>query len=204
VAEKLTDCGAPGVRAKVAGVAVTPVGRPLVVTWMAPENPLSAVAKTETVWAAPPAVTVTVVPVTVSEKSGVATGACTVRVTGAVWVRLAAVPENCTVAVLAVAVAVAEKLTVCGVPGVRVKVAGVAVTPAGIPLAVTWIVPENPFRAAAETETVCAVPPAVTVMLVPVAVSEKSGFAVVPEVVPQPTVTCATATRDSKKNTSCH
>jgi hypothetical protein len=134
----------------------------------------------------------------------VVTAAFTVNATGAVWVRLAAVPENCTVAVVAAAVAVAEKLTDCGVPGVRLNAEGVAVTPAGTPLAVTWMVPENPFSAVAETETVPGLPPAVRLKLVPVAVSEKSGFAAATELVPQPTLSCTIATRDSKTTTSCH
>jgi hypothetical protein len=47
------------------------------------------------------------------------------------------VPRNWIEAVPVVALAAAEKLTCCGVPGVRLSVPGEAVTPEDIPLTAT-------------------------------------------------------------------
>lgn len=80
-----------------------------------------------------------------------------------------------TVELPAAAEAAAAKLTVSGVPGVRVIVAGDIVTPAGSPLTVTWIVPVNPSSAVAVSVTFCELPPAVRLRLVTFTVKEKSG-----------------------------
>jgi hypothetical protein len=102
---------------------------------------------------------------------------------------------NCTAEVVALALAAAEKLTCCGDPGVSVKVEGVAVTPAGTPLAATCTVPENPLSAVADTATVCALPPAARVTLVAPADKEKSGFAPgTTELDPQPATNAAAST----------
>ena len=45
----------------------------------------------------------------------------------------------------------AASVVVCAVPGVRLKVAGVAVTPAGRPVMATATVPVNPLIAVAVT-----------------------------------------------------
>jgi hypothetical protein len=63
----------------------------------------------------------------------------TVRASEAALFSFPATPVNVTVAVLDAAEDDAAKLTCTGVPGVRLKLAGVAVTPAGVPLTVTWI-----------------------------------------------------------------
>src|SRR5580692_3876329 len=57
----------------VAGVAVTPVGNPPTVTWIVPENPLSAVAVSVTDCVAPPGVKLTLVALVDSVKSGLPT-----------------------------------------------------------------------------------------------------------------------------------
>ena len=63
-----------------------------------------------------------------------AEAAVTARAREALAVSVPAVPANWTVAVAAGAEAAAARLTCSGVPGVRVNVAGDAVTPDGAPL----------------------------------------------------------------------
>jgi hypothetical protein len=46
-ADRVMDCGVPGVRASVDGLAVTPAGRLLRETLTVPVNPLRAVTETE-------------------------------------------------------------------------------------------------------------------------------------------------------------
>jgi len=65
-------CAAPGVRVRVTGLAVTPVGRPVMATATEPVKLLMAVASTLTVWPAAPVVRESVVGATAREKSGVA------------------------------------------------------------------------------------------------------------------------------------
>ena len=66
---------------------------------------------------------------------------------------------------------------VAAVPGVSVSDDGCAVTPAGKPPSVTCTLDENPFWAAATTETIPAVPSFVKVKVPGVALSEKSAGA---------------------------
>src|ERR1700722_15390962 len=99
------------------------------------------------------------------------------------------VPVKSTVAAPEPALDAAVSVTFCDAPGVRLKVAGDALAPAGNPLVFTAIEPVNPFRAAAVTDTVSLVPPAVRVRLPSLTVSEKSGAATllgVPPPLPQP------------------
>jgi hypothetical protein len=63
------------------------------------------------------------------------------------------VPVNVTVAVAATAVRAALSFVFCGVPGVKVNVAGLAVTPAGSPEIVIATAPLNEFVAVAVTPT---------------------------------------------------
>jgi hypothetical protein len=88
--------------------------------------------------------------------------------------------------VLAAADAAAVKLTGWGVPGVRVKLAGDALTPAGRPLIVTGMIPVNPWIAVAETDTGWALPPAVMLKLAALTVIEKSGVPLPRIIPPQP------------------
>jgi hypothetical protein len=80
----------------------------------------------------------------------------------------------------------AERAICCEIPGVRVSVAGDAITPAGSPLTETLIAPENPLKAVAVSVTCCALPPAVTFSVATLAENEKSGVAFVDEPPLQP------------------
>ena len=64
----------PGVSVMVEGCAVTPAGRPAIVTWTLAENPFCAVASRDTVAGVPLAVKLTVAGVALSVKSGVGGG----------------------------------------------------------------------------------------------------------------------------------
>ena len=71
----------------------------------------------------------------------------------------------------------AVSVSVAAVPGVSVRDDGCAVTPAGRPAIATCTLDENPFWAAASTETVPAVPSFVNVNVPGVTLSEKSAGA---------------------------
>ena len=87
-------------------------------------------------------------------------GACTVRARAAVWLRLPDVPVNVTLAAfVADAESNAVSVVLCGVPGVTVNVAGVAVTPAGRPAIATTTVPLKALTAVAVTLTWDPAPP---------------------------------------------
>ena len=104
--------------------------------------------------------------------------AATVRASAAVCVNEAAVPVNVTVAFPVAALPAAVRVTFCGVPGVRLKLDGSAVTPDGRPLKATWTVALNPFAGSAFTEITSPVAPCVNVRLGGVRVRVKSfGFA---------------------------
>jgi hypothetical protein len=60
------------------------------------------------------------------------------------------------------------------VPSTRFNVDGEAVTPDGRPLAATATVPVKPLRGFALTETICPLPPAMSVAVGGVVVREKS------------------------------
>ena len=70
----------------------------------------------------------------------------------------------------------AESVTLCGVPGLREIVVGLAVTSAGSPLRATLTVPVNPFNAVAVTCTAWPAPPLVTLRDDGATASEKSGW----------------------------
>jgi hypothetical protein len=67
---KLMDCGVPGVKDRLDGVAETPAGRPLRVTLIVPVKPFNGAAETCRVCAVPPAVRLRDAGVTVKVKSG--------------------------------------------------------------------------------------------------------------------------------------
>jgi hypothetical protein len=77
------------------------------------------------------------------------------------------------------AFALAVRLTLCGVPGVSVSVAGCAVTPAGSPVIATDTIPVKPFNPAALTLSCCPAPPAIGVTLEGITDKEKSAAGVV-------------------------
>ena len=174
-AVRVRFCARPGVSVRVDGLADTPEGNPLRDTLTLPVNPFSAFAVTETCFPVAPAVRLRLVGATVSEKSRAGAAEATVRPTVAVWVRAPDAPVTVMVSVLAVAEASAVKVRFCAMPGVSVRVDGLAVTPAGNPLQDSETDPVNPLRAVAVTETDFPVAPAVRVRVVGATVSEKSG-----------------------------
>jgi len=159
-ADSVMDCGVPGVRFRVAGLAVTPAGRLVEATLTVPEKPLRAVTETEVGWAAPLACRLRLLGLSARKKSGDGGAAATVRANVAVCWSPLAVPVNVTVAVPIAAPADADSMMNCGTPGVRFRVAGLAVTPAGRLARETLTVPENPLTGVAETEACCPDAPA--------------------------------------------
>lgn len=89
--------------------------------------------------------------------------------------RLPDVPVNVTVALPAAAVDAADRVTFCAVPGVRVRVDGVAVTPAGRPVVATAMVPVKELIGFAVMLTGDPVAPAVMDSDVGARVNVKSG-----------------------------
>jgi len=73
----------------------------------------------------------------------------------------------------------AMRVMLCGVPGTRLSVEGVAVTPAGRPLTVIATGFAKPFEAVAATLITAPVPPPLRLMVAGVAASEKSALALV-------------------------
>ena len=71
----------------------------------------------------------------------------------AVWLSVPAVPVSVAVADMTGAEVVAERDICWGVPGVRVRLAGFAVTPDGNPVTCTLTWAENPFSAVTDAET---------------------------------------------------
>jgi hypothetical protein len=160
--------GVPGCRDGVEGLAVTPAGRPLIAILIDPLKAFNAELFSVTC-ALEPAVRATVPGAAVSVKSGLLTTGApeTLRVRIALCVREPDVPTKVTVAgeAVLVAFAAAANVIVCGVPGCRDRVAGLAVTPAGSPLIATLIVPLKLFSAELVSVT-CVLAPAASVALV--------------------------------------
>ncbi|WP_236657408.1 hypothetical protein [Acidisarcina polymorpha] len=150
-------------------------------TVTAPVNEFAGVARTLTWAPAPPAVKLSVAGETASAKSG--GGAATVRAIAAVWLSVPDVPVKVMVAAPATAVEAAVSVMVWAAPGVKLTVAGVNVTPAGSPAAVTATGPVKPFSAAAATLIAVPVAPDVNVTVAGVAAKVKSGVAGVAGVV---------------------
>jgi hypothetical protein len=166
-------CAVPGGSESVAGLAVTPLGSPVMATATVLLKELTAVARTLIFEPVSPATKVTDVGEVESEKLG-PDAAEMVVATVAEWLRVPEVPVKVTVALPDAAEDAAVSVTVCGVPGIKVNVAGLAVTPDGSPATVTLTVPVKPFCAAAFTLTVWPIPPAVSVTVAGVDVSKKS------------------------------
>jgi hypothetical protein len=170
--------GVPGCKDAVEGLAVTPAGRPLIAILMAPLKAFNAELFSVTC-ELEPAVRATVPGVAVSVKSGLLTtgAAVTLRASVAVWVSEPDVPTKLTVAGETVLATVVEavKVIVCGVPGCRETVDGLAVTPAGSPLIATLMVPLKLFNAEL-LSVACMLAPAANVALVGDTVNVKSGL----------------------------
>ena len=192
-AVRVTLCAVPGVRLSVDGLGVTPAGRPLNLTLTLPLKPVLETTFTETVSPAPPCVTVRLAGVKVRAKPRPSGGASvTESAKVAVCVTDVAVPVTVTVASPVAALAAAVNVTFCGVPGVRLSVDGLAVTPAGRPLSLTLTVPLKPFIGTASTETVLPAPPCDTAILDGPSAKVKSGAAAVGVTVRSRTVACVT------------
>lgn len=175
-AVSVTFCAVPGVKVSVAGFAVTPAGSPVMAIETVPLKELSAVASTLTFEPVAPAIIVSDVGDTASVKSGAGGGGAeTVKATVTEWLKVPEVPVSAIIAVPAAAVDAAMSVTFCAAPGIRVSVAGLAVTPVGRPLMATVTVPEKPFDGTALTLIVCPAPPETSATVAGVEASEKSG-----------------------------
>ena len=161
-AVRLRVATVPGVSVREDGRAVTPEGSPEIATDTLPENPLTAVAKTETVDAVPFEVRLTEAGLTLSEKS--AGAACTEREPWVLtaWPPMVVVKETMALVVAAEAAAVSVKGK--AVPGVSESVAGEIETPVGNPDTVT-VAALVPADALSSREACCPVAPAVNLML---------------------------------------
>ena len=111
----------------------------------------------------------------VSVKSGGGGGAETVAITDVVCDSIPDDPESVTVALPAAALEEAVSVVFCAVPGERLRVAGLAVTPVGSPDNVTATIPENPLIGLAVTLTSCPPPPGIRLTEEGDAESVKSG-----------------------------
>ena len=110
-AVRITFCALPEVRLRVAGLAVTPLGRPVIATATVPEKPLIALAVTLTAEPVAPAVRASDVGARVREKLGVGATVETVSATLAVWLRSPKVPVKVGVALPAAAEDAAVRVT---------------------------------------------------------------------------------------------
>jgi hypothetical protein len=153
-------CAVPGVKVSVAGLAVTPLGRPVMVTATVLLKELIAVARRLTFKPASPATRVSDAGAAEMEKSAAGAAAVTVAATAAEWLRVPEVPVRVIVVLLAAALAAAVRVSVCALPGVKVSVAGLAVTPLGRPLMATATVLLKELIAVARTLTFEPVAPA--------------------------------------------
>lgn len=158
-AVRVMFCGVPGVRLSVDGFAVTPTGRPLSITFTLPLNPFIGMAFTETIFPAPPCGMARLGGPKVKVNPAAGGAAVTDTAREAECVSDLETPVRVTVASPVEALGAAVKVMFCAVPGVRLRVEGCAVTPAGKPLSITLTVPLNPSTGIAFTETVFPVPP---------------------------------------------
>jgi hypothetical protein len=145
----VTVWAVPGVKLSVAGCAVAPAGSPAIATATVPANEFTAATATLTPAPAPPATTVADAGDTASVKSGA--GAARVAATVAEWLSAPEVPVKVTMTLPAAAFAAAAIVTVCAVPGIKLSVAGCAVTPAGSPAIETFTIPIKPLDGTALT-----------------------------------------------------
>jgi len=167
-------CAVPGTRFKVAGFAVTPDGSPVMATATVPVKEFAGVALTLMGEPAAPATRVSEVGATESVKLGVVARAVRVSAALVVWLKVPEVPVKVSVADPGLADEEAVSVKLCGVPGVSVRVEGVAVTPAGKPLRLRVTGLLKLFVDEAVTLACCPAPPMERVKLAGVAEREKS------------------------------
>jgi len=170
----VTVCAVPGVKLSVAGCAVTPLGSPVIATFTTPVNPFAGTAFTLICCPPPPGTSETLAGNAGRLKSAIGGGAATATATAAEWLKAPDVPANVTMTLPATAFAEALTVTVCAVPGVKLSVAGCAVTPLGSPVIATFTVPVNPLAGTAFTLICCPPPPGTSETLAGVAVRLKS------------------------------
>jgi hypothetical protein len=181
-AVKVMVCGVPGVTVGEEGVAVTPVGRPVMATATPDVKPLIAVTESVVETPVAPPVMLSVVGLRAREKSCGAAATLSVKVV--VCERVPLVALKVSVVEEAGAVAAAESVMAWGIPGETVKEEGAAVTPVGRPARTTAADPVKPGSAMAVTMTCWDAAPAVRERVDGVAEIEKSGRIVALE--PQP------------------
>src|SRR5216683_828400 len=174
-AANVMNCGVPATRLSVDGEAVTPGGRPESEMFAMPVNPLTATAETAVCWPGAPVASARLVGLRLSRKSG-AGATVTLSVKLAVCEREPDVPVNVMVLGPADAVPSAVIVTVCGVPGVSLSDAGVAVTPAGRPEMTTDTGALKPLIAVVVAETCWLPAPAVRAIVVGKVEREKSAM----------------------------
>jgi hypothetical protein len=174
VAEAVSEIlwATPGVRVSVEGLAVTPLGSPVIATATGLANPLTESAMMLVLCPAAPKVRVSEEGERSKQKLGGEVE--TVSATVAVWLSVPELAVKVMVAVPAAEVQAAARVIFCAVPGIRLKVEGDKVTPEGIPVAETDTVPENSLSAVAITLITCPAPPEVRVAAEGERVTEKS------------------------------
>jgi hypothetical protein len=121
-------CEPPGLSTKLDGCAAIPFGNPLNVTEMEPVKPFNAVAERDTCPALPPGVSVKLVGLRLSEKSA---AGVIVSVKGTLWTSAPAVPAIAIGTVPVLALGIAERAIMIGVPGCTVTGEDGPDTPAG-------------------------------------------------------------------------
>jgi hypothetical protein len=139
-----------------------------------PVKPLTGTAFTLIGCPPPPPTSEILAGVAVRLKFPAGGGAEMVAPTVAEWLRAPEVPVNVTIALPAAALAEAVTVTVCAAPGVKLSVAGSAVTPFGSPAIATFTIPLKPLAATAFTLICCPPPPGTSETLAGVAARAKS------------------------------
>jgi hypothetical protein len=153
----------PGVSVTVDGSAVTPAGKPAIVTCTLEEKPFTGVARREAVTGVPLAVKVTAVGVTLREKSGCAAAWTESEVCAlTIWPPIVAV--SVTVEVAEAEDEAAVSVNGSATPGVADNTDGEIVTPAGSPDTAIVVAPV-PEGAVSSREAFCPAAPAVNWMV---------------------------------------
>jgi hypothetical protein len=175
VAEAVSEMlwATPGLRVSLEGLAVTPLGSPVITTATGPANPSMGTAVMLVLCPAAPKVRVSEEGERSKQKLGGEVE--TVSATVAVWLRVPELAAKLMVAVPGAEVQAAVRVIFCAAPGVRLKVEGDNVTPEGIPAAETDTVPEKLLSAFAITLIACPAPPEVRVAVEGETVTEKFG-----------------------------
>jgi hypothetical protein len=141
-------CEPPGLSTKLDGCAAIPFGNPPSVTETEPVKPFNAEAERATWPALPPGVSVKLVGLRLSEKSA---AGVIVSVKGTLWASAPAVPTIAIDTVAVLALGIAERAIMTGVPGCTVTGEEGPDTPAGRLFKIRLTGPVKPLIAVAET-----------------------------------------------------